>query len=101
MVHGRQYQKYIKKLGKKQKEGDKECTECVEDKFTLENFQLMIDTSSSHQRDIKMNNNQIELLTSQLQATLNTADEVSNLKIRVQQQLEKIQNNVGAIQVDN
>jgi hypothetical protein len=48
-----------------------------------------------------MNNNQIELLTSQLQATLNTADEVSNLKIRVQQQLEKIQNNVGAIQVDN
>lgn len=92
LVHGRQYQRYIRELGNKKKDGEdeKDCIECVENKFTLETFQLMIDTSSSHQREIRMNNNQIELLTTQLQATLNTAEEASNLKIRIEQQLERI-----------
>lgn len=49
IVHGIQYQRQIREIAHKEKERDREnSNDCAEKKFTLENFQKMIDTSSAH-----------------------------------------------------
>lgn len=49
MVHGIQYRQAIRQIRSKKESSKQE----AEERFTLENFQLMIDTSSVHQHEIK------------------------------------------------